>query len=140
MHTLAVASRSRLFETEPKLFVFETSYYAFCGRYCFECVVFAKVNVNTVKQYLLHHILIDNALIRIAKLGEVTNDNEAIARVRSNDNKPCLVGERYCIEFVDSKKKTWIKAIFLTESYELKLHVVSCDAHVHYIHIHSTIP
>ena len=35
MDLLAVASRSRLLETEPKLFVFETSYYAFCGRYCF---------------------------------------------------------------------------------------------------------
>ena len=35
MHPLAVASRSRLLEREPKLFVFETSYYAFCGRYCF---------------------------------------------------------------------------------------------------------
>ena len=32
------ASRSRLLETEPKLFVFETLYYAFCGRYCFESV------------------------------------------------------------------------------------------------------
>ena len=32
------ASRSILLETEPKLFVFETSYYAFCGRYCFESV------------------------------------------------------------------------------------------------------
>ena len=38
MHPLAAASRSRLLETEPKLFVFETSY-AFCGRYCFESVV-----------------------------------------------------------------------------------------------------
>ena len=38
MHPLAAASRSRLLETEPKLFVFETSYYAFCGRYCFESV------------------------------------------------------------------------------------------------------
>ena len=27
MHPLAAASRSRLLETEPKLFVFETSYY-----------------------------------------------------------------------------------------------------------------
>ena len=38
MHPLAAASRSRLLETEPKLFVFETSYYAFCRRYCFESV------------------------------------------------------------------------------------------------------
>ena len=38
MHPFAAASRSRLLETEPKLFVFETSYYAFCGRYCFESV------------------------------------------------------------------------------------------------------
>ena len=38
MHPLAAVSRSRLLETEPKLFVFETSYYAFCGRYCFESV------------------------------------------------------------------------------------------------------
>ena len=39
MHPLAAASRSRLLETEPKLFVFETSYYALiCGRYCFEYV------------------------------------------------------------------------------------------------------
>ena len=38
MHPLAAASRSRLLETEPKLFVFETSYYAFCGGYCFEYV------------------------------------------------------------------------------------------------------
>ena len=38
MHPLAAASRSRLLETEPKLFVFETLYYAFCGRYCFESV------------------------------------------------------------------------------------------------------
>ena len=29
------ASRSRLLEREPKLFVFETLYYAFCGQYCF---------------------------------------------------------------------------------------------------------
>ena len=36
MHPLAAASRSRLLETEPQLFVFETSYYAFCGRYCCE--------------------------------------------------------------------------------------------------------
>ena len=35
MHQLAAASRSRLVERKPKLFVFETSYYAFCGRYCF---------------------------------------------------------------------------------------------------------
>ena len=35
MHPLAAASRSRLLEREPKLFVFEPSYYAFCGRYCF---------------------------------------------------------------------------------------------------------
>ena len=35
MHPLAAVSRSRLLEREPKLFVFETSYYAFCGRYCF---------------------------------------------------------------------------------------------------------
>ena len=27
MHPLATANRSRLLETEPKLFVFETSYY-----------------------------------------------------------------------------------------------------------------
>ena len=33
MHPLAAASRSRLLETEPKLFVLETSHYAFCGRY-----------------------------------------------------------------------------------------------------------
>ena len=46
MHPLAAASRSRLLETEPKLFVFETSY-AFCGRYCFESV--ASQNVNSVK-------------------------------------------------------------------------------------------
>ena len=64
MHPLAAASRSRLLETEPKLFGFKTSYDAFCRRYCFECR-FAKVNVNTVKQHLLYHILIDNALIRI---------------------------------------------------------------------------
>ena len=38
MHPLAAASCSRLLETETKLFVFETSYYAFCGRYCFESV------------------------------------------------------------------------------------------------------
>ena len=38
MHPLEAASRSRLLETEPKLFVFETSHYAFCGRYCFESV------------------------------------------------------------------------------------------------------
>ena len=38
MRPLAAASRSRLLETEPKVFVFETSYYAFCGRYCFESV------------------------------------------------------------------------------------------------------
>ena len=50
MHLLAAASRSRLLETEPKLFVFETLYYAFCGRYCFEYVA-SKVNVNTVKQH-----------------------------------------------------------------------------------------
>ena len=35
MHPLASTSRSRLLERDPKLFVFETSYYAFCGRYCF---------------------------------------------------------------------------------------------------------
>ena len=44
MHPLAAASRSRLLATEPKLFVFETSYYAFCGRYCFESVA---SNINT---------------------------------------------------------------------------------------------
>ena len=38
MLPLVAASRSRLLETEPKLCVFETSYYAFCGRYCFESV------------------------------------------------------------------------------------------------------
>ena len=38
MHPLAAASRSRLLETEPNIFVVETSYYAFCGRYCFESV------------------------------------------------------------------------------------------------------
>ena len=38
MHSLATASRPRLSETEPKLFVFEISCYAFCGRYCFEYV------------------------------------------------------------------------------------------------------
>ena len=32
MYSLAAGSRSRLLETEPKLFVFETSYYAFGGR------------------------------------------------------------------------------------------------------------
>ena len=31
--TITAASRSRLLETGPKLFVFETSYYAFCGQY-----------------------------------------------------------------------------------------------------------
>ena len=41
MPPLAAASRSRLLETEPKLFAFETSYYAFCGRYCFESVAHA---------------------------------------------------------------------------------------------------
>ena len=35
MHPLAATSHSRLLETDPKLFVFETSYYAFCGQYCF---------------------------------------------------------------------------------------------------------
>ncbi len=35
-YPLAAASRFRLLETEPKLFVFETSYHAFCGRYCFQ--------------------------------------------------------------------------------------------------------
>ena len=38
MHPLTAASRSRLLETEPKLFVLKTLYYAFCGRYCFESV------------------------------------------------------------------------------------------------------
>ena len=56
MHLLAAACRSRLLKTEPKLFVFETSYYAFCGRYCFESVALQKVNVNTVKQHLMYHI------------------------------------------------------------------------------------
>ena len=39
VHPLAVASHFRLLETAPTLFVFETSYYAFCGRYCFEYYV-----------------------------------------------------------------------------------------------------
>ena len=34
----AAASRPRLSETVPKLFGFETSCYAFCGRYCIESV------------------------------------------------------------------------------------------------------
>ena len=42
MHPLAAASRSSLLETEPTLFVFETSYYAFCERYCFEYVASQK--------------------------------------------------------------------------------------------------
>ena len=54
-----------------------------------------------------------------------------------------MVSRRYSIELLDSKKKTWIKAMFfLTESYELNLYAVTCDVHVHYqsIAIHSTIP
>ena len=46
-----------------------------------------------------------------------------------------IVIERYCIELLDSKKKTLKRRSFLTESYELNLHVVSCDVHVHYIHL-----
>ena len=42
MPSLAAAGRPRLSETQPKLFVFETSYYAFCGGYCFEYVASQK--------------------------------------------------------------------------------------------------
>ena len=42
MHPLVAASRSIVLETVPKLFEFETSYYAFCGRYCFDAVVSLK--------------------------------------------------------------------------------------------------
>ena len=42
MHPLAATSHARLLQTRPKLFVFETSYYAFCGRYCFESVASEK--------------------------------------------------------------------------------------------------
>ena len=47
MHPLAAASRSRLLETEPKLFVFVTSYYA-CVLWTILLSIcrFAKVNVN----------------------------------------------------------------------------------------------
>ena len=38
MHSPAAASRPRLSETDPKLFVFETSCYAFSVRYCIESV------------------------------------------------------------------------------------------------------
>ena len=44
MHSLAAACQSRLSETEPKSFVFETSCHAFGGR----LRRFAKVNVNKV--------------------------------------------------------------------------------------------
>ena len=37
-YSLAAASRPRLSETEPKLFVFETSSCAFCVRHCIESV------------------------------------------------------------------------------------------------------
>ena len=39
IQSLAAASHPRLSETVPKLILFETSCYAFCERYCFECVV-----------------------------------------------------------------------------------------------------
>ena len=42
MHSFAAASRPRLSETEPKLVVFETSCYAFCGRHCIEFVASQK--------------------------------------------------------------------------------------------------
>ena len=46
------ASQPRLSETDTKLFVFETSCYAFGGWIC----RFAKVNVNKVNIFLLYHI------------------------------------------------------------------------------------
>ena len=49
MHSLASASRPRLSETEPKLFVFETSCYALGGRIRH----FAKVNVNKVNTFII---------------------------------------------------------------------------------------
>ena len=89
MHPLAAASRSRLLETEPKLFLFETSYYAFCGRYCFESVA--------------------------------SNMNTALSDIALN----------YSIR----NRKREYRRYFFTESYELNLHVVSADVHVHCIHI-----
>ena len=54
MHPLAAASRSRLLETAPKLYVFETSYYAFCGRYCFFAMSNFINNVLLVAKEYFH--------------------------------------------------------------------------------------
>ena len=52
MRSLAVASRPKLSETEPKLVVFETYCYAFGGR----IHNFAKVNVNIDNTFTVHHV------------------------------------------------------------------------------------
>ena len=45
----------------------------------------------------------------------------------------CKYTVRYAVRLPDSKLNKG--DIFLTESYELNLHVVSSDVHVHYIHL-----
>ena len=55
MHSLVAASRPRLSETEPKLFVFETSCNAFCVRYCIESVVSQNKREYSLKCFTLSY-------------------------------------------------------------------------------------
>ena len=52
MHSLVATSRSRLSETEPKWFMFETSCYGVGGR----IRRFAKLNVNKVNIFVYYNI------------------------------------------------------------------------------------
>ena len=129
MHSLAAASCPRQSEAEPKLFLFETSCDAFCGRYFFEYVA-SWVNMNTVKRnYCIVLIVVASCSFRCALSlywqcvnNSVTGGpttmkllnchSHTLSRwdqrlYQSNDNIHCSCrigfGERYCIEFLDSQ-------------------------------------
>ena len=133
MYSLAAASRSRLSETVPMWFMFETSCYAFGGR----IRRFAKLNVNKVNFVPLYRIyyscklflsintfnIIDN--ICIAKLGEHDSREKhtsapfnwmvnSVGQVRPprevtmdgvlQQLSIVAFGDRHCIEFLVSQK------------------------------------
>ena len=60
LYSLAAASRSRLSETDPKWFVFETSCYAFGGR----IHRFVKVKANKVNMFYCIVLIVGSCIFR----------------------------------------------------------------------------
>ena len=115
MHSLAAVGRPRLSETEFKWFVFETSCYAFCGRYCIESVGLRKWTwmqltfFYCIDVHFYYNWQFVNLHRLIAQLGDQRQRTYWMAKVapgqgatthciQSNDNKNTLSDSCSCLE------------------------------------------